>query len=182
MRVRPAYVAAAISLLLGVGGLAWGAFATDKPAAVGDGGGSAEGPPDGVTVGDITVSGAYVRQPASPDVVAAYVSITNSGTEPDTVVAVASGAAKSASLHDLPGVRPAGAGEHQPSGPLTIAAGATVTLSPGRGHIMLENPTTALKAGDQVSLVLTFQRSGQVLVEAPVIAIGAPAPTGGTGR
>jgi periplasmic copper chaperone A len=188
VRLRPAYIAAAIALVLGAAGLGIGAFAADTPAAVAAAGGSDSGPPDGVSAGDITVSGAYVRQPASPDVIAAYLSITNSGTEPDTLVAISTGAAKSATLHDVPGVpgvtpngSPAPTGtEHRPTGPLTIAPGATITLSPGLGHIMLENPTGTLKVGDRVSLNLTFQRSGQILVEAPVIAIGAPAPTGGT--
>jgi periplasmic copper chaperone A len=181
VRMRPAYVAGAIALVLGAAGLGVGAFAADTPTASAGG----DGPADGVSAGDITVSGAYVRQPASPDVVAAYLSITNNGKEADTLVAIATGVAKSAALHDVPGVTPSGAtgqsgGEHQPTGPLTIDPGATITLSPGRGHIMLEGPTGTLKVGDRVSLVLTFQRSGQLLVEAPVIAIGAPAPTGGT--
>lgn len=175
---RPAYVAAAVALLLGVAGLVWGAFSSDTPAAVAS---ADPGPVDGVRIGDITVSGAYVRQPASPGVVAAYLTITNGGKEPDTLVAVASGAAASTTLHDVPGaVSGSTSGEHQPTGPLTIAPGQTIALSPGRGHIMLEKLTGPLKVGDQVSLVLTFQRSGQLLVEAPVIAISAPAPTGGT--
>jgi copper(I)-binding protein len=181
MMVRPAYVAGAIALLLGAAGLVEGAFVADTPAAAA--GAADNTPADGVTVGDITVSGAYVRQPASPDVVAAYLTITNNGKEPDTLQAIATGAAKSATLHDIPGLTPEATtanGEHQPTGPLTIAPGASITLSPGQGHIMLENPTGTLKAGDQVSLVLTFERSGQLLVEAPVIAISAPAPTGGT--
>lgn len=177
---RPAYLASAIALLLGGAGLVEGAFVADTPPAVA---GAQDGTPvDGVVSGDITVSGAYIRQPASPDVVAAYLSITNSGRQPDTLQAIATGAAKSATLHDVPGLLPLATtanGEHQPTGPLTIAPGSTVTLSPGQGHIMLEKPTGTLKVGDQVSLVLTFERAGQVLVEAPVIAIGAPAPTGG---
>jgi periplasmic copper chaperone A len=184
VRLRPAYIAAAITLVLGAAGLGIGAFATDTPAAVAAAGGGDSGPPDGVSAGDITVSGAYVRQPASPDVIAAYLSITNSGTQPDTLVAISTGVAKSATLHDVPGVTPtaspAPAGtDHRPTGPLTIPPGITISLSPGRGHIMLEDPTGTLKVGDRVSLNLTFQRSGQILVEAPVIAIGAPAPTGG---
>jgi periplasmic copper chaperone A len=187
MRMRPAYLAAVLSLLLGAAGLVWGAFSADTPA--GSDPALSAGPPDGVTAGDITVSGAYVRQPASPDVVAAYLTMTNNGSQPDTLVAIATGDAKTAALHDVPGLTPAGSsgssgtsGEHTPTGPLTLAPGQTLTLAPGRGHIMLENPAKALKAGDQVFLTLIFQRSGQLLVTAPVIAISAPAPTGGTTR
>jgi copper(I)-binding protein len=177
---RPVYPIAAVVLVLGAIGLVRGTVAPGAPAGT-----PAATAPSGIVVGDITVRGAYVREPASPDVVAAYLSITNSGSVPDTLLSIATGAAKKAELHDLPGVRASGAagqagGEHQASGPLVIAPGATITLSPGKGHIMLENPTGTLKPGDRVSLVLTFDVAGQVLVEAPVIAISAPAPTGGT--
>ena len=185
MRFRPAYLAAAVALVLGAAGLLRGATAAGTPAGLSTGEpvGAAGAPTPGTTVGDITVGGAYVREPASPDVVAAYLSITNNGTQPDTLESVATGAAKKAELHDVPGARPGPATgqagtEHRATGPLTIPPGATVTLSPGRGHIMLENPTGRLKPGDRVSLVLTFSLAGQVLVEAPVVAIADPAPTG----
>ncbi len=65
-------------------------------------------------------------------------------------------------------------------GPITVPAGGTVTISPGKGHIMLEGLTGTLTTGDKVSMLLTFRSAGQLLVEAPVIAIGAPAPGGST--
>jgi periplasmic copper chaperone A len=179
MRFRPAYLAAAVALVLGIAGLVRGAGGSDLPAGAQALGEVAR--PPGVSVGDIVVSGAYVRQPASPDVVAAYLTITNTGSVPDTLESISTGAAENAAVHDVPGVRPAGpAGQagapHQATGPLTIAPGASITLAPGKGHIMLEKPTGTLRPGDRVSLVLTFTVAGQVLVEAPVIAISAPAP------
>ena len=71
-------------------------------------------------------------------------------------------------------------GAHAESGPVPVPANATVTLAPGRGHIMLEGLTGTLRPGDKVSLLLRFAKAGQVLLEAPVIAIGAPAPGGAT--
>jgi copper(I)-binding protein len=126
-----------------------------------------------VSVGDITVSGIYLRQPASPDVAAAYLSMRNAGRTDDALVSVYSGAATTTTLH-------AGAddGAMTASGPITVRAGATVALSPGQGHIMLEGLTGPLRAGDKISLLLTFRSAGQLLVEAPMIAIGAPAPGG----
>jgi copper(I)-binding protein len=184
MRIRPAYLAAAVALVLGAAGLVRGAAASVTPAE--PPGSTATSRPPGTAVGDIVVSGAYVRQPASPDVVAAYLTITNTGSAPDTLESVSTGAAAKAELHDvpgaLPGAPPGQAGDtHRATGPLTIAPGASITLSPGKGHIMLENPTGTLKPGDRVSLVLTFTRAGQILVEAPVVAIGAPVPAGGGG-
>jgi copper(I)-binding protein len=179
---RPAagLVAAALAVALGVGGLVVGAreqsggaggsapaAAPADPAAVG-----------GTVIGDLTVTGVYIRQPASPDVAAAYLSIRNAGAEADSLESAYSGAAEQTSLHGQPGVVEPGA--HADSGPVPIPARGSVTLSPGKGHIMLEGLTGTLRPGDKVSLLLRFARAGQVLLEAPVIAIGAPAPGGAT--
>jgi copper(I)-binding protein len=198
---RPAYLAAAVALVLGAAGLLAGVL---PRAAPGPAGGSR---PAGVSAGDITVYGAYVRQPASAGMAAAYFAVTNSGSLPDTLLDISTGAAATAVLHDLPGGPPSpvpgggqrvpehppgaarspvpgGGGqrvpEHPPAGPLTIAPGATVTLSPGHGHLMLADLTGPLRPGDRVSLLMDFQRAGRLLVEAPVVAIAAPAPTGGS--
>jgi copper(I)-binding protein len=184
MRFRPAYLVAAAAVVLGVAGLARGATTSGTPAAAAGAPTAVSTRPPGVTAGDITVSGAYVRQPASPQVAAAYLSITNSGSQPDVLESVSTGAAKQAELHDVPGADPGSAtgqagGQHQATGPVTIPPGATITLSPGKGHVMLENLTGPLRSGDRVSLVLTFSTAGPVLVEAPVVAIAAPAPASG---
>jgi copper(I)-binding protein len=97
---------------------------------------------DGVTAGSLTVYDAYVREPATDDVAAAYFAIRNDGGEPDTLLSVDSGAAATASIHDLPG-----SAGHQASGPLTIEPGQTVRLRPGEGHIMLEEPVNAVRPG-----------------------------------
>ncbi|HZB48571.1 MAG TPA: copper chaperone PCu(A)C, partial [Mycobacteriales bacterium] len=132
----------------------------------------------GTAVGDLTVSNVYIRQPASPDVAAAYLTVRNAGDDADSLESAYSGAARTTTLHGQPGVVEPGA--HESSGPIPVPADATVTLAPGRGHIMLEGLTGALRPGDEVSVLLRFARAGQVLVEAPVIAIGAPAPGGGS--
>jgi copper(I)-binding protein len=171
-------VAAAVAVALGVGGLVAGArdqAGGPAPAA------SAPGDPAavaGTTVGDLTVTGVYIRQPASPDVAAAYLSVRNAGADPDSLQSAYSGAARETSLHGRPGVVEPGA--HADSGPVPVPANGTVTLAPGRGHIMLEGLTGTLRPGDKVSLLLRFAAAGQVLVEAPVVAIGAPAPGGAT--
>ena len=146
----------------------------------------------GVTAGSIRVFGAYVREPASPDVAAAYLSVANDGTRPDTLLSVSSGAAQTVTLHDVPAPDPGqtpGTTEVQPgtedmtaTGPLTIPGGSTVTLAPTRGHLMMEGLLGPLRPGDRVSLLLTFQHAGQVLVNAPIVPIAAPAPTQGGDR
>jgi uncharacterized repeat protein (TIGR01451 family) len=88
------------------------------------------------------------------------------------MVSVTSGAGAVASVHaETDGVMSATNG-------LTIPAKGSVTLSPGQGHVMVEKLYGTLKPGQTVNFVLTFRNAGQVVVTAPVIAIGAPAPTG----
>ena len=190
-RPHPGFAAAALALLLGVAGLWWGAAAGSSGGSV-DPAGSAVAPGSGAsavtggaaTTGDITVRGAYLREPASPATAVAYLTIANTGTRPDTLVSVYCGAARDTTLHDVAvaGTAPTATVDsgHSPSGPLTIGGGASVTLAPGRGHVMLEGLTGPLRAGDRVSMLLTFQRTGQVLVQLPVVGIGTPAPTGPT--
>jgi copper(I)-binding protein len=142
----------------------------------------------GATVGDISVRGAYIREPAAPDAAAAYLSITNAGSQPDTLLSAYCGAGRDTTLHDVPGAAPPTAtragsgrgagGEHVPSGPVTIRPGSTLSLAPGRGHVMLTGLTGTLRPGDSVSLLLSFQRAGEVLVELPVVAVGTQAPDG----
>lgn len=189
-RIHPGFFAAAVVTIAGLIGLVYGAGHNAAPADAGLSAGV--GPPatsaavataGSATFGDITVRGAYIRQPAVPGLAAAYMSITNKGSQPDTLVSAYSGAARLTGLYNVPGpgptptVVPTG---HIPTGPYQLAAGATLTLAEGGGHILLSQLTGPLKAGDQVSLVLTFQRTGQVLVEVPVIAIMAPRPGPGS--
>ncbi|MBA2390640.1 MAG: copper chaperone PCu(A)C [Geodermatophilaceae bacterium] len=121
----------------------------------------------------ITVYDAYVREPATEDVAAAYFAIRNDGNAPDRLLSVDSGAAGSVGVHDLPG-----AAGHETSEPLTIGPGQTVRLGPGDGHVMLESPVSPILPGQQVTLLLRFEDAGQLLVSAPVIAIGAEPPGG----
>ena len=173
-RLPAGFLAAALAVVLGVGGLVLGAR---EPAPAGPAATPAV-PADAVAVGDLTLSGVYVRQPASPDVAAAYLTIRNGGAEADSLESAYCGAARETSLHGRPGAVTPGA--HADSGPVPVPAGSSVTLAPGRGHVMLEGLTGRLAPGDKVSLLLHFARAWQVLVEAPVVAIGARAPDGAT--
>jgi periplasmic copper chaperone A len=64
---------------------------------------------------------------------------------------------------------------------VTIPAGGTLALAEGHDHLMLEDLTHALKAGDTVPLTLTFvDASGKrraVEVQAPVVPLGTAGPT-----
>ena len=153
-------VAAAVIAVAGLAGLIRGAV----PQAAG-GAGRTSGEP-------IVVSGAYVREPASPDVAAAYFTVYNTTGSDDTLTSVITGAGRDAALH----AESNGAMSVTPGG-LRIPAHSSVTLSPGKGHVMIERLLGSLEPGQIVDLELRFAAAGPIVVQAPVIAINAPAPT-----
>jgi copper(I)-binding protein len=166
--IRPAVsvFAAGVVAVLGMAGLIRGAV----PQVTGTGVGGAATDP-------IVVSGAYVREPASPDVAAAYFTVYNTTGADDTLSSVASGAGADASVmtEDGGGMRVLPAG-------LRVPAHGSVTLSPGKGHVMIEHLFGTLRPGQYVNLQLNFANAGPLNVSAPVIAIRAPAPTAGASR
>lgn len=172
-RVPAGFLAGLVAVVLGVGGLVVGARDRAGTAA------AAPAPSiTGTTVGDLTVYDAYIRQPASPDVAAAYLTVRNDGNTADRLSTAYCGAATTTTVHsDSAAMQP---GQNAPSTPLAVPAKQVVSLTPAKGHIMLDKLTGTLKAGDTVSLLLRFDKAGQVLVDVPVIAITAPAPGGAT--
>src|SRR5262249_44661332 len=141
--------------VVGLAGLIRGAV----PLAAAGGGGSASAPP----VAPIVVTNAYVREPASPDVAAAYFTISNTTDTDDTLISVDSGAGKSTALHN--------GSMAEMTGRLRIPAHSSVTLSPGNDHVMIDGLFGALKPDQTVNLQLTFAHNIPLIVEAPVISI-----------
>lgn len=155
-----AFVAAAVAVV-GFAGLIRGAV---PQAASGGLGGAATDP--------IVVSGAYVREPASPDVAAAYFTVYNTTGTDDTLLSVASGAGESAAVM----TEDASGGMQESAAGLRIPAHSSVTLEPGKGHVMIEHLVGTLRPGQYVNLELDFANAGPVNVSAPVIAINAEPP------
>ncbi|MBV9823987.1 MAG: copper chaperone PCu(A)C [Actinobacteria bacterium] len=116
----------------------------------------------------IVVSGGYVREPANGVSAAAYFTLYNTTDSIDVLTAVDSGAGAQVSLH-TDGM--------QHSAGLSIPPHGSVSLAPGKGHVMIEKLYGPLKPGQSVNFQLTFAQAGQLLLTVPVIAIGAPAPT-----
>lgn len=159
----PVVVAASLVAVVGTAGLIRGA----QPLPVGNTGGSNSNP--------IVVSDAYVRAPAPPtDAAAAYFTIYNTTATPDRLQSVLSGAGAETVLH----VQTANGMVVSAAGPVIPAHGSLV-FKAGAGHVMIEQLYGTVKAGQSVALELQFQNAGIVNVTAPVIALGAPAPTSG---
>lgn len=105
---------------------------------------------------------------------AVYMVLGNEGAEADKLVAVATTAAKHASLHatvmenDVMKMRPVGA--------LEIAPGAPTVLQPGGLHIMLMGLKKPLEEGATFPLALTFEKAGTIEVEVVVQSPAAMMP------
>jgi copper(I)-binding protein len=140
-------------------------------------------PRGSATAGSIRITGAYLPQPATADVAAAYFTIADTGDQADTLISATSAPAAQAMLMTE---STAGGAESMTAltGGLPIPAHGQVTLTPGGYHLMLTDPATPLEQGGTVVLTLHFEHAGTVTLKVPVTsllsdALAGPAPTGG---
>ena len=122
---------------------------------------------DGRT-GALKVDGAWARPSiGKTGNSAAYMTITNSGGTPDTLIAVATPHAGKAELHthirdkDIMRMR-------QVKGGIPVPANGKAELKPGGSHVMLMKLKEPIKKGTMISLTLTFKYAGNVTVHANV--------------
>jgi hypothetical protein len=126
--------------------------------------------PDTVRAGALEIRGAYAFEPVLGDVASAYMSIRNSGTEPDRLLGAEAAEAGLVMMHQQ--VESAGQTVMRHLELIDIPAGATVVFAPGGCHFMLEQLAKPLAAGDTLDLILHFEREGDVVVRARVRRYG----------
>ena len=125
----------------------------------------------------VTISTPWARAtPGGATTGAAYVTITAPAAAGDTLLSVETTAADHAELHEH--IHEGDVMKMRRVDKLEIKPGTSVTMEPMGYHLMLVGLKAPLKAGDTIHLSLSFQSSGKVAVDAPVIAIGAAAPKG----
>jgi copper(I)-binding protein len=103
---------------------------------------------------------------------AAYMTIQNTGTATDALIGASSPAAETAEVHEtvvMGSPAPDASADGgmmgmQPIKRLEIPAGGTVELKAGSYHIML----IGLKQDDTIEITLTFEKAGEVKVNAAV--------------
>mgnify|MGYP000261972918 CR=1 FL=1 len=99
---------------------------------------------------------------------AAFMAVTNHTTEDDRLIGASTDVAKRAELHThmetAEGVMKM---MHVEEG-FAIPAGETHMLQRGGNHVMLMGLTQELKQGDTITITLTFEKAGDVVVEVPV--------------
>ncbi len=98
---------------------------------------------------------------------AAYLTVENTGSEPDTLLSASTPIAAKAQLHET--VTENGVMHMRPvAGGITIAPGTTFAFRPGSYHIMLLNLKHKLDQGEHFPLTLTFAKAGTIELDVPV--------------
>ena len=118
---------------------------------------------------EIEVHDAYARSSASMSTSgAAFMMIHNHGGEDDRLVAVSTDIAARAELHtheqDANGVMRM---IHVEEG-FDLPDDGEIAMQRGGAHVMLMGLTDTLEQGDIVTLTLTFEKAGDVVIEVPV--------------
>jgi copper(I)-binding protein len=131
---------------------------------------------NGVThLGPLNISQPFTRAtlPNAP-VGGGYLTIENTGTEPDRLLSATSPASDVVQIHEM-----AMEGDvmkmRQLADGLEIPAGATVVLAPGSFHLMFMGLKQAFVEGETIAVTLTFEQAGSVELLLPVGATAAGA-------
>jgi copper(I)-binding protein len=126
--------------------------------------------------GSLVISQPWSRATAGgAKVGAGYMTITNTGTEPDRLIGGSLPQAGKFEVHEMSmennvmKMRPI-------SGGLEIKPGQTVKLAPGGYHVMFMQLKKPLKQGEVLKGELIFEKAGKVPIEYKVGAIAAGAP------
>lgn len=98
---------------------------------------------------------------------AVYVTLMNHGSEADALLKISTAAADMAMAHET--TMTDGVMKMRELERLEIKPHETAVLAPGGNHIMLVGLKAPLKEGEMISMVLTFEKAGDVTVEVPVV-------------
>lgn len=152
----------------GASGPADGASPSSAASTAGAGGAAGDPGKGSASSGAIEVSGAWVPEPARPDVGAAYLSIDNTADSPDALVDVATTASEMAQIH-MTETTGSGASTMREAEEIPVPAGGSAALEPGGYHIMIMDMSEKPAVGDTVTLTLEFDSGTEVEVDAPVL-------------
>jgi copper(I)-binding protein len=97
---------------------------------------------------------------------AVYVTITNTGKDPDALVSASSDAAQAVELHETK--NESGVMKMRPVQKIDVPAGGKIEMKPGGYHVMLLGLKHDLKPGEKVPVTLKFERGGEVRADATV--------------
>jgi periplasmic copper chaperone A len=131
-------------------------------------------------IGSIQIDNPWSRAtPKGASTGAGYLTIRNTGTEPDRLIGGSIDIAGGFQIHQM--TMDQGVSKMREMKAIEIKPGETVELKPGSSHIMFVDLKRRLEKGERVKGSLTFQRAGTVAIDYPVEAIGARATEQGGG-
>ena len=130
----------------------------------------------GARAGNIEVTEAFARASATPGAKTAslYLTLSNRGSSPDRLVAVATSAASMAHMHETENA--GGVMKMRMVQGIDLAPGASVALKPGGMHIMLMGLRAPLKQGETLEMKLSFQNSDELKITVPIAGVAADGP------
>ena len=170
-------VACLVALILAGGGITACSSSHNTDSGAPSAANSAPADTAHASIGDLTLTGGYIPQPASPDVAAAYVTITNSGPAPDTITKITTNV--TTNVMAMTETASGGVGTMTDLSTVTVPAHGSIALTPGHAHLMLQSPTQTLKKGDTVSMTITFAHAGTVILTLPVVPVTGPVISSG---
>lgn len=130
---------------------------------------------------DYTLGSLKIHQPwtrATPPTAPAgggFLTITNTGTTPDRLIAVESPAANKVEVHEMTMDGSVMRMRELEKG-LEIPPGATVALKPGGFHIMFMGLKAPFAKDKPVPATLVFEKAGKIAIELAVEPMGASQP------
>lgn len=140
---------------------------TDTAAA---GGGMAMGGSDAMTdtaaMSDTTQMGDSMGMGVGGAMSAIYMTIHNTGSEADRLIKAQSDAAQVVEIHTME--EKDGVMTMHPVDGIDVPANGDAELKPGGFHVMLIGLTRDLTIGEQVTVTLTFEKAGDVTLQADV--------------
>ncbi|GAA0386472.1 copper chaperone PCu(A)C [Streptomyces luteireticuli] len=111
---------------------------------------------------ELSVSGAYLPQPAMTDMAAAYFTVKNDGGKADQLTKVTTPLSGDVTLHSTEG------SQMKHAEKLDVPANGTLSLSRGGNHLMLGKLDHKPAVGDKVEFTLHFATSAPVKIQVPV--------------
>ncbi|GAK33685.1 hypothetical protein JCM17846_12820 [Iodidimonas nitroreducens] len=119
----------------------------------------------------IEISEAWAREtPQGAPNAALYLTIANEGDIDDRLLSVATDLAAHAGIHSTS--EEDGMMRMRSVEALRIPARETISLAPGALHIMLMGLEKPLVKGDEISINLIFEESGEQMIRIPVLGMG----------
>lgn len=129
-------------------------------------------------VGSIVIEAPWTRAtPGGAKVAGGFMTVRNTGTEPDRLVGGTFPHAPRVEVHEM-AVIDGTMRMREVRGGIEIPPGGSVQLRPGGYHMMFMELTEPVRTGAPARGTLVFQKAGSVEIDYNVAPVGAPGPTG----